>query len=162
MTDTSVTRAWAIIGQVKAEQKDARMWTLLQLCALCLPGSVYALEGVLVEQREDCAVVGQQASCYVDHPLTLLIGLYEMEMRLQTKRKSQTEKEHYRVWKRHKCEDGGYLVWQRATETEKHRYRKAKRLIDRGWKREGPYQIPACAKTWSKRMKLLPPSVQTQ
>lgn len=39
------------------------------------PGRISPLEGVVVEQGEDCAVVGQQASCYVDHPLTLLIGL---------------------------------------------------------------------------------------
>lgn len=40
-----------------------------------LPGGVSALEGVVVEQREDGAVVGQQASCYVDDPLALLVGL---------------------------------------------------------------------------------------
>lgn len=35
------------------------------------------MEWVVLEQREDCAVVGQQTSCYVDHPLTLLVGLCE-------------------------------------------------------------------------------------
>lgn len=43
---------------------------------LRLPGTFSALEGVVVEQGEDCAVVGQQAPCYVDHPLALLVGLH--------------------------------------------------------------------------------------
>lgn len=49
---------------------------------LCLPGSFSAVEGVVVKQGQDAAVIGQQTSCYVDHPLTLLVGLCEdMETR---------------------------------------------------------------------------------
>lgn len=47
-----------------------------------LPGGFSTFEGVVVKQREDCAVVGQQTPCYVDHPLALLVGLREnMETR---------------------------------------------------------------------------------
>lgn len=46
-----------------------------QVPVLCLPGTFSALEGVVFEQGEDRAVIGQQPPCYVDHPLTLLVGL---------------------------------------------------------------------------------------
>lgn len=58
-------------------QRDALLGSVLRLCALRSPGSLSASEGVAVEQGEDRAVVGQQASRYVDHPLTLLVGLCE-------------------------------------------------------------------------------------
>ena len=57
--------------------QDALCGSLLPPCALCSPGSFSTLEGVAVEQREDRAVIGQQTSRYVDHPLTLLVGLCE-------------------------------------------------------------------------------------
>lgn len=57
--------------------QDSLLGSLPRLCALCLPGSFPALEGVVVEQGEDSAVIGQQTSSYVDHPLALLVGLYE-------------------------------------------------------------------------------------
>lgn len=52
-------------------------WSLPQLPAARLPGNFSALERVVVEQGEDSAVVWQQTPRYVDHPLALLIGLYE-------------------------------------------------------------------------------------
>ena len=42
---------------------------------LRLPGSRSALKRIVVEQREDCAVVGQETPRDVDHPLALLIRL---------------------------------------------------------------------------------------
>lgn len=50
------------------------------------------MEGVVVEQGEDSAVIGQQASRYVDHPLTLLVGLYDdMETGLRKEQKKKKE-----------------------------------------------------------------------
>lgn len=42
-----------------------------------LPGCLSVVKRIVVHERQDGAVVGQQASCDVDHPFTLLISLHD-------------------------------------------------------------------------------------
>lgn len=59
------------------------MWITAEVlpstAGVSVTGTVSALEGVVFHQGENRCVVGQQSAFYVDHPLTLLIGLVERE-----------------------------------------------------------------------------------